>query len=126
MTGAGSGVKRDPKMVAFQQVLDRLNELFGYEDFTESQKVSFLEALLRTLLDDDALVQQAKVNTAKQFVRVPRLRRRRHRRRRRQPGRARENEPTTSSPTRPAASRLVSDIAKWFYEVATSELPDAI
>ena len=58
-------------MVAFQQVLDRLNELFGNEDFTEAQKVSFLEALLRTLLDDDALVQQAQVNSAKQFAESP-------------------------------------------------------
>ena len=33
---------------------------FGSEDFTQSQKISFLEALLRTLLDDDALVQQAR------------------------------------------------------------------
>jgi len=63
ITAAGSGEKRDATMVAFQQVLDRLNDLFGSEDFTESQKVSFLEALLRTLLDDQALVQQAKVNT---------------------------------------------------------------
>lgn len=58
-------------MVAFQQVLDRLNDLFGSEDFTESQKVSFLEALLQTLLEDAALVQQAKVNSAKQFVESP-------------------------------------------------------
>ena len=35
-------------MVAFQEVLDRLNDLFGSEDFSEGQKVSFLEALLRT------------------------------------------------------------------------------
>ena len=50
-------------MVAFQEVLDRLNDLFGSEDFSEGQKVSF-EALLRTLLDDNDLVQQAKVNSA--------------------------------------------------------------
>jgi type I restriction enzyme R subunit len=73
ITAAGSGEKRDPKMVAFQQVLDRLNDLFGSEDFTQSQKISFLEALLRTLLDDDALVQQAKVNSPKQFVESPGL-----------------------------------------------------
>ena len=71
MAAAGSGEKRDPKMVAFQQVLDRLNDLFGSEDFSAGQKVSFLEALLRTLLDDAALVQQAKVNSAKQFVESP-------------------------------------------------------
>lgn len=44
VTAACSGENVDPKMVAFQQVLDRLNDLFGSEDFTESQKVSFLEA----------------------------------------------------------------------------------
>lgn len=58
-------------MVAFQEVLDRLNDLFGSEDFTESQKVSSLKALLRTLLDDHALVQQASANLAKQFVESP-------------------------------------------------------
>ncbi len=71
LTAAGSGEKRDPTMVAFQAVLDRLNDLFGSEDFTEGQKVSFLQALLRTLLDDPDLVQQAKVNTATQFVESP-------------------------------------------------------
>ncbi len=70
-TAAGSGTKKDPKMVAFDAVLDRLNDLFGNEDFTQSQKVSFLEALLRTLLDDEELVQQARVNTPKQFVESP-------------------------------------------------------
>lgn len=58
-------------MVTVQQVLDRLNDLFGNKDFTHSQKVSFLEALLRTVLDDDGLVQQAKVNSARQFAESP-------------------------------------------------------
>ena len=71
VTAAGSGEKRDPTMVAFHQVLDRLNDLFGSEDFTEGQKVSFLQALLHTLLDDAALVQQAKVNSPTQFVESP-------------------------------------------------------
>ncbi|AXT86260.1 restriction endonuclease subunit R [Aeromicrobium sp. A1-2] len=71
LTAAGSGAKRDPKLVAFQVVIDRLNDLFGNEDFTTGQKVSFLEALLRTLLDDEGLVQQAKVNTAQQFADSP-------------------------------------------------------
>lgn len=71
MGGAGSASKDDPKMVAFQAVLDRLNDLFGNEDFTPSQKVSFLEALLRALLDDEGLVQQAKVNSPTQFAESP-------------------------------------------------------
>ncbi|WP_201301359.1 type I restriction endonuclease subunit R [Nocardiopsis sp. FR6] len=71
MTGAGSASKKDPKMVAFQEVLERLNDLFGNEDFTASQKVSFLEALLSALLADEGLVQQAKVNSLTQFAESP-------------------------------------------------------
>src|SRR4051794_13298206 len=70
-TAAGSGAKKDPKMVAFAAVLERLNDLFGNEDFTEDQKVSFLEALLRTLLADDSLVQQARGNTPKHLTESP-------------------------------------------------------
>lgn len=67
----GSSTARDPKMVAFQEVIDRLNDLFGNEDFSTGQKTSFLEALLRTLLEDHGLVQQAKVNSPKQFAESP-------------------------------------------------------
>lgn len=120
ITAAGSGEKRDPKMVAFQQVLDRLNDLFGSEDFTETQKVSFLETLLRTLLADESLVQQAKVNSAKQFVESPDF-----------------NDAVTGAvadnqgahekmsdyffTNAPGRSHLISDIAKWFYQVVASE-----
>lgn len=120
MLAAGSGEKRDPKMVAFSQVLDRLNDLFGSEDFTQSQKVSFLEALLRTLLDDDSLVQQAKVNSSKQFVESPDFDDA-------VTGAVADNQGAhvkmsdyffTNAPGR---SHLVSDIAKWFYQVVAEE-----
>lgn len=122
MTAAGSGEKRDPKMVAFQQVLDRLNELFGSEDFTDGQKASFLEALLGTLLADPALVQQAsaKGNSAKQFGESPDF-----------------DEAVTEAVadnqgahqkmsdyffgSAPGRAALISDIAKWFYEVVTAQ-----
>ena len=71
MTAAGSGEKRDPTMVAFQQVIERLNDLFGSENFSEPQKISFVESLLRSLLDDEGLVQQAKANSYKQFADSP-------------------------------------------------------
>ncbi len=70
-TAAGSSTSKDPKMVAFTAVLDRLNDLFGHEDFSQAQKVSFLQTLLETLLSDDALVQQAAVNTRTQFAESP-------------------------------------------------------
>jgi type I restriction enzyme, R subunit len=57
-------------MVAFQQVLDRPNDLLGSGDFIDSQKVSFLKAMLRTLLADDYLAQQAKADSAKRFYQV--------------------------------------------------------
>ena len=97
-----------------------LNDLFGSEDFTQSQKVSFLEALLRTLLDDHALVQQAKVNSAKQFVESPDF-----------------DDAVTGAvadhqgahekmsdyffTNAPGRTHLMSDIAKWFYQVVASD-----
>ncbi|KKC00341.1 type I restriction endonuclease subunit R [Mycolicibacter arupensis] len=123
VTAAGSGEKRDPKMVAFQQVLDRLNDLFGSEDFTDSQKVSFLEALLRTLLEDHALVQQAKVNSAKQFVESPDFDDA-------VTGAVADNQGAHDKMSdyfftnAPGRSHLMADIAKWFYQVVTSEFGD--
>ena len=71
MTAAGSDTKKDPKLVALQEVLDRLNELFGAEEFSQSQPKSFVEALLERMLEDDRLVQQAKVNSLRQFAESP-------------------------------------------------------
>jgi len=72
-TRAGSGTKKDPKMVAFAEVIERLNQLFGDQDFTVAQKESFLQGLLRTLLDNEMLVTQAQANSKKQFLESPDL-----------------------------------------------------
>ncbi|MEB3065729.1 type I restriction endonuclease subunit R [[Mycobacterium] zoologicum] len=123
VTAAGSGEKRDPKMVAFQQVLDRLNDLFGSEDFTESQRVSFLEALLRALLDDHELIQQAKVNTAKQFIESPDFDDA-------VTGAVADNQGAHEKMSdyfftnAPGRTHLISDIAKWFYQVVASDGED--
>lgn len=120
ISAAGSGESRDPTMVAFQVVLDRLNDLFGSEDFTEGQKVSFIETLLRTLLDDDSLIQQARVNTPKQFTESPDFDDA-------VTGAVADNQGAhqkmsdyffTNSPGR---AHLISDIAKWFYQVVLEE-----
>ncbi|MGV7472234.1 type I restriction endonuclease subunit R [Mycobacterium kansasii] len=119
ITAVGSGEKRDPTMVAFQQVLDRLNDLFGSEDFTENQKVSFLDALLNTLLDDAALVQQAKVNTPKQFVESPDFDDA-------VTGAVADNQGAHQKMSdyfftnAPGRAHLISDIAKWFYAVVAA------
>ncbi len=74
ITAAGSGTAKDPKLVAMQAVIDRLNNLFGDEELSDSNNTSFVEALLRTLLADEALRRQARANTAKQFADSPDLR----------------------------------------------------
>jgi type I restriction enzyme, R subunit len=71
MTEAGSAEKKSPKMVALQEVIDRLNDLFGAEDFSASQPESFVRALLDRMLENDSLVQQARVNTVTQFAESP-------------------------------------------------------
>jgi len=117
LTAAGSGTKRDPTLVAFQRVLDRLNDLFGSEDFTESQKVSFLESLMRTLLEDEGLVQQARVNTPKQFGESPDFDDA-------VVGAVADNQGSHNKmadyffTNAPGRELLVADIAKWFYRVA--------
>jgi len=71
MTEAGSDSKKDPKLVALQEVIDRLNDLFGAEEFTQSQPESFARALIDRMLENEGLVQQAKVNSIKQFAESP-------------------------------------------------------
>ncbi|MFN8106662.1 MAG: type I restriction endonuclease [Nocardioidaceae bacterium] len=71
MTEAGSAEKKDPKLVALQEVIERLNDLFGAEEFTQSQPESFVRALIDRMLENEGLVQQARVNSVKQFAESP-------------------------------------------------------
>ncbi|GAA4737235.1 DEAD/DEAH box helicase family protein [Gordonia alkaliphila] len=120
ITGTGSGERRDPTLVALQQVLDRLNDLFGSEDFSQAQKLSFVEALLRTLLNDADLVQQAKVNTAKQFTESPDFEFA-------VTGAVADNQGAHAKMSdfffsnTPGRTHLMSDIAKWFYRVVADQ-----
>jgi type I restriction enzyme R subunit len=103
-------------MVAFQVVIDRLNDLFG-DAITSNQKVSFVEALGRTLLENTGLVQQARVNTPKQFVESPDFDDA-------VTGAVIDNQGAHNKvadyffSNAPGRAQLVVDIAKWFYEVA--------
>ena len=71
MTEAGSAEKKDPKMVALQEVIERLNDLFGAEEFTASQPESFVRALIDRMMENESLIQQARVNSVKQFAESP-------------------------------------------------------
>ncbi len=69
---AGTGARKEPKYVALQVVIDRMNELFGAESFAESQIREFVQGLVQRLLDAyPELVRQTRANSRKQFMESP-------------------------------------------------------
>ncbi|MCB0863729.1 MAG: type I restriction endonuclease subunit R, partial [Solirubrobacterales bacterium] len=72
ITEVGSGQKKDRKMVAFREIIDRLNEIFG-EQLTLDQEENFLSGLIKTVLADPKVKAQAEANTESQFLESPDL-----------------------------------------------------
>ncbi|MCX5155576.1 DEAD/DEAH box helicase family protein [Streptomyces sp. NBC_00291] len=68
ISAAGTGTKKEPKYVALQVVIDKMNDLFGAESFAEYQIREFVQGLVQRLLADPNLVKQTKVNSKRQFV----------------------------------------------------------
>lgn len=68
ISAAGTGAKKEPKYVALQVVIDRMNDLFGAESFAESQIREFVQGLVQRLMADPDLVKQTKVNSKRQFM----------------------------------------------------------
>src|SRR5690606_29755045 len=68
ISAAGTGNKKEPKYVALQVVIDKMNDLFGAEAFTESQVREFVDGLVQRLMEYPDLVKQTKVNSRKQFL----------------------------------------------------------
>lgn len=71
ISAAGTGTKKDPKYVALQVVIDKMNDLFGAESFAEYQVREFVQGLVQRLLADSNLINQTKVNSKKQFLESP-------------------------------------------------------
>ncbi|MGU3438178.1 type I restriction endonuclease subunit R [Actinomycetes bacterium M1A6_2h] len=65
---AGTGSRKEPKYVALQVVIDKMNDLFGAESFTASQIREFVQGLVLRLLAYPDLVNQTRVNSKKQFI----------------------------------------------------------
>ncbi|MEU8238521.1 DEAD/DEAH box helicase family protein [Actinoplanes missouriensis] len=65
---AGTGTRKEPKYVALQVVIDKMNDLFGAESFSASQIREFVLVLVQQLLTYPNLVNQAKANSKKQFM----------------------------------------------------------
>ena len=60
--------RKEPKYVALQVVIDKMNDLFGAESFTRSQIQEFVNGLVQRLLAYPDLVHLTRVNTKKQFM----------------------------------------------------------
>ena len=73
ITATGSGEKRDPRMVRFEQILAKINELFAGEDFTIAEQQSWVEGVVTVLMDDNTIQTQAANNSKKQFMESPDL-----------------------------------------------------
>ncbi|GAB3994052.1 type I restriction endonuclease subunit R [Nocardioides marmoraquaticus] len=73
MTAAGSGSKPDPTMVALAEVIARLNEQFGDEEFSQGQKQAFVETAMASMMESETLYTQAATNTEQQFAESPDL-----------------------------------------------------
>ncbi|MHC5264207.1 type I restriction endonuclease subunit R [Streptomyces sp. UC4497] len=71
ISAAGTGAKKDPKYVALQVVIDKMNDLFGADTFAEYQIREFVQGLVQRLLTDPDLINQTKVNSKKQFLESP-------------------------------------------------------
>ncbi|MDP9820334.1 type I restriction endonuclease subunit R [Nocardioides massiliensis] len=68
ISAAGTGAKKEPKYVALQVVIDKMNDLFGADSFAESQIREFVNGLVQRLLAYPDLVKQTQVNSKKQFL----------------------------------------------------------
>jgi hypothetical protein len=68
ISAAGTGTKKELTYVALQVVIDKMNNLFGAESFTESQVREFVQGLVQRLLAYPDLVKQTQVNSKKQFL----------------------------------------------------------
>ncbi|MCK9923350.1 DEAD/DEAH box helicase family protein [Frankia sp. AgPm24] len=68
ISAAGTGTRKEPKYVALQVVIEKMNDLFGAESFTQSQIREFVNSLVQQLLAYPDLIRQAQVNSKKQFM----------------------------------------------------------
>jgi len=73
ITGTGSGQSRDPRLVRWETILAKVNDLFAGEDFTIAEQRSWVEGVVTVLMDDDTITTQAVTNSKKQFIESPDL-----------------------------------------------------
>lgn len=65
--GVGGGATRDPNMVAWEQILKNINDLFEGENFDPDSVNSWVQGVVTILVKDDAIREQVNANSKEQF-----------------------------------------------------------
>jgi len=66
---------RDPDHVKLSDLVEKLNDLFDDGSLTDADMVGMFEHVAAKMMENEALVQQATVNTRDQFKQSPALQR---------------------------------------------------
>lgn len=69
--GVGGGAARDPRMVAWKEILNNINSLFEDEDFDPGSVQSWVQGVVTILVQDNAIKDQVNANTKEQFRESP-------------------------------------------------------
>ena len=65
--GIGGGTTRDPNMVAWEQILKNINDLFEGENFDPDSVNSWVQGVVTILVKDEAIREQVNANSKEQF-----------------------------------------------------------
>lgn len=65
--GVGGGTTRDPNMVAWEQILKNINDLFEGENFDPDSVNSWVQGVVTILVKDEVIREQVNANSKEQF-----------------------------------------------------------
>lgn len=67
-SGAGTATPKDKKEAYLSQIIERLNEVFAGEDFTDKDKVNFMNTIWDKVTENEIVVKQFSNNSTEQIM----------------------------------------------------------
>jgi len=67
-SGAGTATPKDKQEALLSQIIDRLNEVFAGEDFTDKDKVNFMNTIWNKVTENELVVKQFTNNSVDQIM----------------------------------------------------------
>lgn len=71
ITGAGSGVARDPAKALLREIVEQMNELFEGNELTDADMVNYAAHIRDKMMESAVLAKQSAANTKNQFGASP-------------------------------------------------------